>query len=81
MSRLLMYPFAGAACGALTAVVIVPAIGGNSEESFGMTVVVGTFLAGAGAVAGAILGAAELFVTSMDRARIVSEQDAPKTEV
>ena len=81
MSRLLMYPFAGAACGALTAVVIVSAIGGNSEETFGMTVLVGTFLAGAGAVAGAILGAAEMFIARIDRARIASEQDAPETEV
>lgn len=69
MSRVLMYPFAGAACGALTAIVIVPLIGGNADGTVGVTLVVGTVLAGSGAIAGAVLGAAEMFMTHLDRVR------------
>ncbi len=60
MNHLLLYPFAGAACGVLAAVVVVPAIGGNSEGTFGMTLLAGIFLAGSGAIAGALVGVGEV---------------------
>ena len=68
MGRTSLYPFAGAGIGALAAVVIVPAIGGASSDTTAITLFVGTFLAGTGAIAGAIVGGVE-FLRGRDQAR------------
>jgi len=62
MTRLLVYPFAGAACGLLAAVMIVPVFSGNAPDTAGVTLFVGTFLAGSGAIAGAILGGVDMLM-------------------
>lgn len=80
MNHILVYPFAGAACGVMTAVTVIPVIGGNAEGTFGMTLIVGTFLAGSGAIAGAILGAAEVMRGQAPRMKTVSDQDGLKPE-
>lgn len=68
MGRMLFYPFAGAGFGALAAVLIVPAMGGKSPDTTAITLFVGTFLAGTGAIAGAIIGGAD-YLRRRDQAR------------
>jgi hypothetical protein len=84
MSHVLVYPFAGAGCGVVAAITVVPAIGstigGSSDGTVGITLIVGTFLAGAGAVAGAILGAAEMFITRTDRMQSTQGPDLLATD-
>lgn len=81
MRRLLLYPFAGAALGVLAAATVIPAIGGNAEGTFGVALVAGIFLAGSGAIAGAILGAAEMFRTRMDhQAKPAQDRNGVDTE-
>jgi hypothetical protein len=55
---MLLYPLAGAALGFLTALILVTVmVGGASPgETAAITLFVGAFLAGCGAIAGAILG-------------------------
>jgi hypothetical protein len=57
MGRTLIYPFAGAVIGFLAAFVIVPMMAGSASDTAAITLFVGTFLAGTGAIAGAIVGA------------------------
>jgi hypothetical protein len=61
MERALLFPFAGAGIGFLVAVAIVRIMAGPSPSSdtTAITLFVGTFLAGSGTIAGAILGAVE----------------------
>ena len=63
MGRTLLYPFAGAGIGFLVAFVFVRMMAGPSppSDTAAITLFVGTFLAGTGAIAGAILGGAESF--------------------
>lgn len=61
MSRLLVYPFGGAAVGVLAAVLIVPMMSGGAPDTAAIMLLVGTFLAGSGAIAGAIVGAVDVF--------------------
>lgn len=63
MGRTLIYPFAGAGIGFLVAFVIVRLMAGPSppSDTTAITLLVGTFLAGTGAIAGAILGGVESF--------------------
>lgn len=63
MSRLLIYPFAGAGCGALAAMIVVPLVGGANSDIAAITVFVGTFLAGAGAIAGAVIAGGEVLAS------------------
>ena len=63
MGRTLLYPFAGAGIGFLVAFAIVRLTVGASpsRDTTAITLFVGTFLAGTGAIAGAIIGAVEFF--------------------
>jgi hypothetical protein len=63
MGRTLLYPFAGAGIGFLVAFVIVRIMAGASppSDTTAITLFVGTFLAGTGAIAGAIIGGVESF--------------------
>ena len=63
MGRTLLYPFAGAGIGFLVAFVIVAMMAGAQPSSDWavITLFVGTFLAGTGAIAGAIIGGVEFF--------------------
>ena len=63
MRRTLFYPFAGAGIGFLTAFVIVRIRAGASppSDTTAITLFLGTFLAGTGAIAGAIIGAVVFF--------------------
>jgi hypothetical protein len=82
MGRTLLYPFAGAGIGFLAAFVIVRMMAGASSpsEATAITVFVGTFLAGTGAIAGAIIGAAEC-VRRRPQAREAPAQREPESEV
>ncbi len=68
MNRLLLYPFAGVAIGVLASVVIVPIMGGASPDTAAIMLFVGTILAGSGAIAGALVGLADLLLRA-DRTR------------
>jgi hypothetical protein len=59
MGRTLIYPVAGAVIGFLAAFAIVPMMAGESSarDTNAIILFVGTFLAGTGAIAGAIVGA------------------------
>ena len=63
MSHLLIYPFAGAGCGAVAAMIVVPLVGGANSDIAAITLFVGTFLAGAGAIAGAVIAGAEVLAS------------------
>jgi hypothetical protein len=71
MGRTWLYSFAGAGIGFLVAVVIVQMMVGPSppSETTAITLFVGIFLAGTGAIAGAITGGVAEFVKRMDQAR------------
>jgi hypothetical protein len=64
MGRTLLYPFAGAGIGFLAGFVIVGMMAGaaSPSETTAITLFVGTFLAGCGAIAGAIIGGVEFFM-------------------
>lgn len=66
MRRAWVYPFAGGGIGFLVGFAIVQVMAGAapSSDSSATTLFVGTFLAGAGAIAGAITGAVESFRSS-----------------
>ncbi|MDP1795865.1 MAG: hypothetical protein Q8K78_00205 [Planctomycetaceae bacterium] len=74
MNRFLLYPFAGVAIGVLAAVVIVPIIGGAAHDTAAITLFVGTFLAGSGAITGALIGLADLLLRT-DRTRLTRDHD------
>jgi hypothetical protein len=75
MGRALVYCFAGAGIGFLAGFVIVGLISGPHPPSdagvIGMFV--GTFLAGTGAIAGAILGAVAEFIKRNERETVIRE--------
>lgn len=77
MSRLLIYPFAGAACGALAAMIVVPLVGGANSDIAAITLFVGTFLAGAGAIAGAVIAGAEVLAAQQ---RVALQQKTESTQ-
>ena len=76
MGRTLLYPFAGAALGFLAAFVIVRLMAGPSPpgDTTAITLFVGTFLAGTGAIAGAIVGGVE----SLKRRQQAREEQVPR---
>ena len=63
MRRTLLYPFAGAGIGFLAAVAIVHVMAGPSppSDTNAVAMLAGIFLAGCGAIAGAIVGGVEFF--------------------
>jgi hypothetical protein len=77
MKHTWLFPFAGAALGFLGALVLVPVLLGTepARDRNAITLFVGTFLAGSGAIAGAISGAAAESFTSRQRA---SDASAPR---
>lgn len=61
MGRMLLYPFVGAGIGFLAAVLIIQIMLGASppRDTLAITMFAGIFLAGCGAIAGAIVGGVE----------------------
>lgn len=81
MGRTLLYPFAGAGIGFLVAFVIVRMMAGASppSDTTAITLFVGTFLAGTGAIAGAIIGGVE-FLKGRQQAREEQVQRESESE-
>ncbi|HEY1377320.1 MAG TPA: hypothetical protein VGF55_11025 [Gemmataceae bacterium] len=73
MGRTLVFSFAGAGIGFLAAFVIVQMMTGPSEarDTAAITLFVGTFLGGSGAIAGAIVGAVAEFANRSTQPRAV----------
>jgi hypothetical protein len=66
MGRTLLYPFAGAGIGFLFGVLVARIMVGGSppSDTTAITLFMGAFLAGCGAIAGAIMGGVESFKRS-----------------
>jgi hypothetical protein len=71
MGRTVLVSFAGAGIGFLGAVVIVRMMAGSPppSDTAAITLFVGTFLSGTGAIAGAIIGAAAEFFQRAEQVR------------
>jgi len=80
MSRLLLYPFAGAACGAMAAMIVVPSVAGANADTAAITLFIGTFLAGSGAIAGAVLAGAEVLAAEQ-RVALLKQHTVPSDDV
>ena len=82
MGRMLLYPIAGAAIGFLVGVVLVQMMAGaaSPSETTAITLFVGAFLAGTGAIAGAISGAVYFF-KRREEARHAQGQRGSESEV
>ena len=82
MGRTCLYSFAGAGIGFLAAFVIVGMMVGASppSDTTAITLFVGTFLAGTGAIAGAITGAVAEFVKRTEQARAAQMQRDSESE-
>jgi hypothetical protein len=82
MERAWLYSVAGAGIGFLAACVIVRMMAGESppSDTTAITLFVGTFLAGAGAIAGAISGGVAEFLTRTEQAREAEGQRTPESE-
>jgi hypothetical protein len=83
MARTWLYSFAGAGIGFLVAFVIVGIMAGASppSETSVITLFVGTFLAGTGAIAGAIIGGVAEFFKRTEQPREAQMQRESKSEV
>jgi hypothetical protein len=82
MVRTWLYSFAGAGIGFLAALVIVRMMAGASSpsETTAITLFVGTFLAGTGAIAGAITGAVAEFRKRTEQASQAQVQRESESE-
>ncbi len=83
MGRTCLYSFAGAGIGFLGAFVIVRMMAGASppSENTAITLFVGTFLAGTGAIAGAITGGVAEFVKRTEQAKQAQVKRESESEV
>jgi hypothetical protein len=81
MGRTLLYPFAGAVIGFLFGSVLVQMMAGaaSPSETTAITLFVGTFLAGTGAIAGAILGGVD-FLKRREQASEAQGQRGSESE-
>jgi hypothetical protein len=77
MGRMLLYPFAGAGIGFLVAFVIVRMMAGEPppSDTAAITLFVGTFLAGTGAIAGAIIGGVECFIRRQQAREVPAQRE------
>jgi hypothetical protein len=83
MGRTWLYSFAGAGIGFLVGFVIVQLMAGASSpsETTAITLFVGTFLAGTGAIAGAITGGVAELSKKTEQARAAQVQRESEPEV